>query len=72
MDTTIVLSSYFVTVDMHRFAFLWLVHSRNKFFRVDPKNLFQGEQILGGSKLNVTGQFIMFKCNSISSKVPEA
>ena len=72
MDTTNVLSSYFMTVDMHRFAFLWLVYSRNKFFRMGPKNLFQGEQILGGSKLNVTGQLIMFKCNSISSKVPEA
>ena len=53
VDTTNVLSSYFMTVDMHRFAFLWLVHmySRNKFFRMGPKNLFPGEQILGGSKL---------------------
>ena len=40
MDTTNVLSSYFMTVvsvDMHRFALTWLVYSRNKFFRVDPK-----------------------------------
>ena len=44
VDTTNVLSSYFMTVDMHRFAFLWLVYSRNKFFRMGPKNLFQGEQ----------------------------
>ena len=36
MDTTNVLSSYFMTVDMHRFAFMWLVYSRNKFFRVGP------------------------------------
>ena len=67
-----------MAVDMHRFAFLWLVHSRNKFFRMGPKNLLQGEQVLGGSKLNVTGQLIMteqlmmFKYNSISSKAPEA
>ena len=69
---TNVLNSYFMTVDRHRFAFLWLVHSGNKFFRMGPNNLFKGEQILWGSKLNVTGQLIMFKCNSISSKVPEA
>ena len=36
MDTTNVLNSYFMTVDMHRFGFLWLVHSRNKFIRVGP------------------------------------
>ena len=33
MDTTNVLS---MTVDMHRFALMWLVYSRNKFFRVGP------------------------------------
>ena len=36
MDTTDVLSGYFMTVDMHRFALIWLVYSRNKFFRVGP------------------------------------
>ena len=36
MDTTDVLSNYFMTVDMHRFALMWLVYSRNKFFRVGP------------------------------------
>ena len=37
MDTTDVLSSYFMTVvDKHRFALMWLVYSRNKFFRVGP------------------------------------
>ena len=25
-----------MTVDMHRFALMWLVYSRNKFFRVGP------------------------------------
>ena len=28
--------SYFMTVDIHRFALMWLVHSRNRFFRVGP------------------------------------
>ena len=28
---TNILSSYFMTVDMHRFALMWLVYSRNKF-----------------------------------------
>ena len=36
VDTTNVLSNYFMTVDMHRFALMWLVYSRNKFFRVGP------------------------------------
>ena len=36
MDTTNVLGSYFMAVDMHRFALMWLVYSRNKFFRVGP------------------------------------
>ena len=36
MDTTNVLGSYFMTIDMHRFALMWLVYSRNKFFRVGP------------------------------------
>ena len=36
MDTTDVLSNYFMTVDMHRFALMCLVYSRNKFFRVGP------------------------------------
>ena len=34
VDITNVLSSYFMTVDMHRDALMWLVYSRNKFFRV--------------------------------------
>ena len=34
VDTTNVLSSYFV--EMHRFALMWLLYSRNKFFRVGP------------------------------------
>ena len=51
LDTTNFLSSYFMTVDMHRFALMWLV-TKNKFFRVGPKNLFQGEP---WSKLNMTG-----------------
>ena len=41
VDITNVLGSHFMTVDMHRFAFMWLVYSRNKFFRVGQKNLFQ-------------------------------
>ena len=36
MGTTNVLSSYLMTVDKHRFALMWLVYSRNKFFRVGP------------------------------------
>ena len=36
VNTTNVLSNYFMTVDMHRFALMWLVYSRNKFFRVGP------------------------------------
>ena len=36
VDTTNVLSGYFMTVDMHGSAFMWLVYSRNKFFRVSP------------------------------------
>jgi len=34
VDTTNVLSSYFMTVDMHRIALMWPVYSRNKFFSV--------------------------------------
>ena len=47
VDTTNVLSSYFMTVDMHRDAFKWLVYSRSTFFRDFRNNL--GEPILGGS-----------------------
>ena len=36
MGTTNVLGSYFMTVDKHRFALMWLVYSRNKYFRVGP------------------------------------
>ena len=38
MDTTNVYSNYFMAVDMHRFALMWLVYSRNKFFRVGPNS----------------------------------
>ena len=58
VDITISLySSYFMTIEMHRFAFLWLIYSRNKVFRVGPnisEKFVMGEPILGGSKLNVT------------------
>ena len=36
MDTTDVLSNYFMTVDMRKFDLMWLIYSRNKFFRVGP------------------------------------
>ena len=36
MDTTNILSSHFMIVDKHRFALMWLVYSRNKFFGVGP------------------------------------
>ena len=61
MDTTNVLGSYFMTIDMLRFALMWLVYSRNKFFRVGPnisEKFVPGEPILGGSKLNVTSTYI--------------
>ena len=57
VDTTNVLSSYFMTIDMHRFAFMWLVYSRNKFFRVGPnisEKFVPGGTDLRGSKFNVT------------------
>ena len=31
VDTTDVISSYCMNVDMHRFVLMWLVYSRNKF-----------------------------------------
>ena len=63
MDTTDVLSNYFMTVDMHRFALMWLVYSRNKFFRVGPNisekfvpggTNFRGVQIKRDSPLQAT------------------
>ena len=43
--------SYFMTVDMQRFALMWLVYSRNEFFRVGPniseKFVPGGNQFLG-------------------------
>ena len=57
VDTTNVLSSYFMTVNMHRFPFMRMVYSGNQFFRVGPnisEKFVPGESILGGSKLNVT------------------
>ena len=36
VDTTNVLSSYFMTIDMCKFALMRLVYSRDKFFRVGP------------------------------------
>ena len=57
MDTTNILSSHFMIVDMDRFALMWLVYSRNKFFRVGPniseKFVLEGTNFRG-SKLNVT------------------
>ena len=61
VDTTNVLSSYFMTIDMCKFALMRLVYSRNKFFRVGP-NISEkfvpggrrGGTNLRGSKLNVT------------------
>ena len=47
MDTTDVLSNYFMTVDMHRFDLMWLVYSRNKFFRVGPN--ISEKFVLGGT-----------------------
>ena len=55
MDTTDVLSSYFMTVDMHRFALMyWSTVGTNfsEWVQIFP---FRGEPIVGGSKLNVTG-----------------
>ena len=60
MDTTYVLSSYFMTADMHRFALMWLAGTvgtnLSEWVQIFQKNLFRGggEPILGGSKLNVT------------------
>ena len=44
---------------MHRFALMWLVYSRNKFFKVGPEKFVLGEPILEGSKLNVTAALVM-------------
>ena len=48
VDTTNVLRSYFMTVEMHRFALMWLVYSRNKFFRVGPN--ISETFVLGGNQ----------------------
>ena len=43
VDTTNVLSSYFMTIDMHRFAFMWLVYVGTNFTEwvlIFQKNLF--------------------------------
>ena len=42
VGTTDVISSNFMTVDMHRFALMWLVYSRNKFFRVGQEKFVPG------------------------------
>ena len=53
VDTTNVFSSHFMTVDMQRFALMWLVYSRNKFFRVSPniseKFVLSGCTYIGGT-----------------------
>ena len=69
MDTTDVLSNYVMTVDMRRFALMWLVYSRNKFFRVGPNisekfvpggTNFRGVQIKRDKTLHqVSATFIM-------------
>ena len=53
VDTTKFLSSYFTTSDMHRFAFMWLVYSGNKFYSVGPNISEKFVLALGGFKLNV-------------------
>ena len=58
MDTTDVVSSYFMTTDMNRFAFMWLVYGGTNFsewVQIFQKKLFREEPILVGSKLKVTG-----------------
>ena len=57
VDTTDVLSSYFTTVGMHRFACSTVGTYFSEWIQIFQKNLFQEEPILGGSKLNVTGYF---------------
>ena len=58
---------------MHRFAFMWLVYSRNKFsewVQIFQKNSFRGEPILGGSKLNVTSlRWSVFCCACLLSVI---
>ena len=58
---------------MHRFAFMWLVYSRNKFsewVQIFQKNSFRGEPILGGSKLNVTSlRWLVFCCACLLSVI---
>ena len=61
MDTTNVLISYFMTVDMHRFAFLWLVYvETNLDPNISEKCVPGGTNFSGGGrggKLNVTYLF---------------
>ena len=64
MDTTNVLSSYFMAVDMHRFALMWLVYSRNKFFRVGPN--ISEEFVPGGT--NFRGVQIKRDSSHLSTK----
>ena len=59
VDTTNVLSSHFMTVDMHRFALMWLVYSRNKFFRVGPN--ISEKFVPGGT--NFRG--VQIKCDTL-------
>ena len=57
MDATDVVSSYFMTTDMHRFAFMWLAYGATNFsewVQIFEKKLFREESILVGSKLKVT------------------
>ena len=75
MDTTNVLRSYYMIVDMHRFALMWLVYSRNKFFRVGPNiseefvpggTNFRGVQIKHDKHVGKT----LLTTRSISCMVP--
>ena len=62
MDTTNILSSHFMIVDKHRFALMWLVYSRNKFFRVGPeKFVLGGTNFRGGLNVTVTKAWLSAK-----------
>ena len=65
VDTTNILSSYFMTVDMHRLPFMRIVYSGNQFFRVGPN--ISEKFVPGGT--NFRG--IQIKCDT-SSKNSEA
>ena len=63
VDTTNVFSTYFLTVDMHRFVFMWLACSGNKFFRVNPrKNLVLGTNFTGVQMKRDRPSLVCSKC----------